>query len=283
MLEQPPAPRDEGDLTVTALYTSQAWVWAGFDGADLLDWRPSRGVFRAANLVLWLARLLRPDAPSLPHGLAQRHAMIDHLLRASGARQVLEIAAGLSQRGASFSRDPDFRYVELDLPKVVARKRALLERTAAGREVLDRPSWTLEAGDARTVDLAALVAEGPVFVIAEGLFVYLDAQAQRALWRRIAKLLAGRPGSAFVFDLVPSCERPKPGRVGRALGHMLRVFTRGRGFETDARTRDDLRDDLVASGFEKVELFEPENLRKTGEIPHLDHATSVLVFRCSAE
>jgi len=278
-----PQPRDDGDLTVTALYTSQAWVWAGFDAAELFDWRPSRAVFRATNAAIGLARLLRPDAPSLRHGLAQRHAMIDHLARASGVPQILELACGLGRRGASFSRDRDLRYVEVDLPGVVARKRWLLERTAAGREVLERPNWDLLPGDARTMDLSAILQDGPVFVIVEGLLMYLDAEAQRTLWRRVATLLAERPGSAFAFDLVPAVERIRPGWVGRALGWLMRRFTRGRGFEIDARTRDNLRDDLLAAGFSEVAILEPADLCETGQIPYLDRETSVLLFRCTTE
>src|SRR5688572_17265548 len=95
-----------GDLSVTALYTAQTWAWAGLDQADLFSTRRSRGVFDATNLVLGVARALRPDAPSLRHGLAQRHILIDRLLAESGATQVLELAAGLSRRGAAVSAEP---------------------------------------------------------------------------------------------------------------------------------------------------------------------------------
>ena len=54
----PPLPR--GDLTVTALYTSETWVWGGFDQAELLATPEARSVFRVTNTFLALGRLLHP-------------------------------------------------------------------------------------------------------------------------------------------------------------------------------------------------------------------------------
>ena len=90
----------------------------------------------ATNLALGVARLFRRDLPSLRHGLVQRHVMIDRLVAEARCPQVLELAAGLSRRGAAMSDDPQLRYVEVDLPAVIAHKRKLLARTA--RVVLGR-------------------------------------------------------------------------------------------------------------------------------------------------
>jgi O-methyltransferase involved in polyketide biosynthesis len=271
--------KDAGDLSVTALYTAHTWHWAKLDAADLFASRRSRDVFNATNLVLGAARAVR-RLPSLRHGLVQRHVMIDRLLGESGCTQVLELAAGLSRRGATFSADPGLRYVELDLPAMVAEKRRLLERTDRGRAVLARPNYVLVAADALDpdLDLAAHLAPGPVLVIAEGLFMYLDAAAQRALWSRLAALIAARPGSALAFDLVPAVEQPPPGRVGRALEGLLKRFTRGRTFAVDARTRADLLADLRAAGFPAPRTLEPAAAPAAWSIPHLDRPTQILLW-----
>jgi len=273
--------RADGDLTVTALYTAQAAVWGGFDGAALFDTPQARGVFRATNLVLWLVGLFRRDVISLRHTVVQRHAMIDHLVRSSGAREVVELAAGLSRRGASFSADPALRYVEVDLPGVIARKERLLERTEAGRAVAKRPNLVRVGADVRDVDLGALATtSGPVCVVAEGLLMYFDAESQHALWRRVADLLASRPGSVFLFDLVPAVEEPAPGLAGRVLGWLMRAFTRGRGFARDERTREDVRGELLGCGFAAVEVLEPADLAADTQIPALECRTRVVLYHC---
>src|SRR5215472_2264861 len=98
--------KKDGDLSVTALYTSQAWSWGGLSHAHLFANADAKRVFDATNAALAVSRIFRRDFAPLAQMLLHRHAMIDHLLRESGARQVLELAAGLSRRGAAFTEDP---------------------------------------------------------------------------------------------------------------------------------------------------------------------------------
>jgi O-methyltransferase involved in polyketide biosynthesis len=271
---------EAGDLSVTALYTNGAWTWAGLPGADLLASREANATFDATNLVLAIGGAI-VSAPSLRCSLVQRHVMIDHLLAQAGARHVLELAAGLSRRGVAVSADPDVTYTEVDRAPVIDRKRRLLERTPAGRAALARPNLRLVAADLADAPLAELVtapAGAPLFVIAEGLLMYLDAAAQRALCARVRGLFDGRPGT-FVFDLVPVGERPRAGRIGRVLGWALGRATGGAGFADDARTRDDIAADLRGLGF-AVELVEPRDVAGAWNLPHAGVRTQQLVYVC---
>lgn len=269
-----PAKR-EGDLSVTALYTSQAWVWGGFDGAELLATKEAKIVFDFTNLVLGLLRLLRWRQPLLRHSLVQRHAMIDHLLEASAATQVVELAAGLSQRGVSVSRRTEIEYIELDLPHMIAKKRELLARTDAGKAVLERPNFHFRSVDLRDAALDLDIdATRPLCVIAEGVFMYFPADEQRRLWRMIAAAMQRTPAATFLFDL-----NPRRSLQGGPLNWLMKGFTQGKTFEADARTHEDIVHDLTACGFPSVELFEPAIC--TGwDLPHASKRTEVLVFRC---
>jgi O-methyltransferase involved in polyketide biosynthesis len=253
-----------GDLSVTALYTSQVWVWGGLRGAELLATVDAKRVFDVTNAVLGLARLARPDLSPLRYALLHRHAMIDHLLgERSGS--VLELAAGLSRRGAA---NCDARpYTEVDLPPVVAKKRELLERTPEGRAVLAK--LTLLAGDVTTLGLpAADVA------IAEGLLMYLDGAARRALFARIT-------APYLIFDLVPQAEEPRPGRVGKLLEAGMKRFTGGRSFERDAHTRDQISDELHAAGFTDVHAYTASEVADAWHLPHPERKTTMVVFSAS--
>lgn len=207
--------------------------------------------------------------------------MIDQVVRESGATQVLEIASGLSPRGATFSADPALRYVEVDLPGMVARKRELLSRTEEGKRVLARPNWSLQAADARTDDLAARLEPGrPACVVGEGLFMYLDAAEQRALWSRIAAALRHAGSGTFVFDLTPGPEQPRPGFLGRALRWLMERFTQGKSFEVDGRVRGDYLRELREAGFDAVESLEPGPLAAAWQLPFPGERTQVVLFRC---
>jgi O-methyltransferase involved in polyketide biosynthesis len=272
-----------GDLSVTALYTSAAWSWGGLPNAELLEHPRARGVFRAVNGTLAMTRPFVGGGAPLRVSLLHRHVLIDALLRASKARAVVELAAGLSRRGVSFSEDPALTYVEVDRDSVIATKRDLLSRTEAGRTALGRANLVLRAADVTETPFDELAPEGaPLFVIAEGLLMYLEAHAQRALAAAIAARLS-RGGGTFVFDFVPPCEQPAPGTVGRGLEWLMKRFTKGQAFAKDVRTRGDVIADLRAAGFDRVEAIEPRSVARDYGLPYPDAATQQLVFVAHVE
>jgi O-methyltransferase involved in polyketide biosynthesis len=271
-----------GDLSVTALYTSQVWVWSGLSHAHLFASADAKRVFDTTNAALAAARIVNRKLAPLHHSLLHRHTMIDHLLRASGYRHVIELAAGLSRRGAAATSDARVRYTELDLPPVIERKRDLLQRTDEGRAVLARPGLRLIEGDVETVALEPFVRPGePVFVIAEGLMMYLAADARRRLFAKVSQLAAITGELRFVFDLTPTCEEPEPGVVGRVLEAAMKRSTVGRGFERDALTRDDIMTALRGAGFDDIEAVASSDLAHVWNLPEPDRRTHVVLFVAS--
>jgi hypothetical protein len=86
----------------------------------------------------------------------------------------------------------------------------------------------------------------------------------------------------FVFDLVPANEEPAPGAVGRVLEAGMKRFTGGRGFERDARTRDDVLAELRAAGFTDVRAIAAADVAHDWQLPHAERATTMVVFIASA-
>jgi O-methyltransferase involved in polyketide biosynthesis len=257
-----------GDLSITALYTSAVWARARLPCADLCATRDARRVQLVTDAALALAR-----RPPLRDPLLQRHAMIDHVLREARPRRVVELAAGLSPRGAAVSADGGVRYIEMDLPGMAAHKRTLLARTAAGRAVLARGNYELVAGDVAARD------ELPAcdLAIAEGLLMYLDAPARAQLFAKVA-----RAAAQLVFDLTPAAEEPPPGAGGRVLAAAMARFTGGRGFERDARTRAQILAELRAAGFADVAAIAAADVARAWQLPHAERATPTVVFTARA-
>src|SRR6476620_11091203 len=81
-----------------------------------------------------------------------RYKSITQLIRSSGASQVLELASGYSFRGLDLTRDGSLRYVETDLPEVVATKRHLLEEIRRRHDIAPSPSHVVTAADALDVE-----------------------------------------------------------------------------------------------------------------------------------
>jgi O-methyltransferase involved in polyketide biosynthesis len=258
----------KNDLSITALYTSQVWAWGKLSHAELLATDEGKRVFDVTNAALALAR-----KPPLRYALLHRHAMIDYLLHEAKVGQVVELAAGLSRRGVAHAAQ--VRYIEVDLPAVIERKRELLARSAEGREALGR--LELVAADVETIALDSLVAERPVMVIAEGLLMYLTGEQRRRLFERVSTLGDVR----LVFDLVPADEEPAPGFAGRMLEAAMKRFTGGRTFERDARTREQILGELRAAGFTEVAAHAPVEVARAWQLPEPDRATTMVVFSAS--
>ena len=269
------------DLSITALYTSATWSWGRLSQADLYQTREARIVFAVTNFVLLITRLFMWSLRSLKHSLLHRHTMIDHVLEDDSPPQVLELASGLSRRGAHFTEDASLQYTEIDLPAVIDTKKMLLDRTSAGQEVAQRENFKLVSGDVSSLELAPLRdPTQPLFIIAEGLCMYLKPHEQRALWKRLADLLTQGKGGTFVFDLVPWVEQPKPGPIGRALEWLMKRFTGGKAFERDLRTRDDIVADLESAGFTQVHPLEPADISEAWNLPFPRHRTQQVLYVC---
>ncbi len=268
-----------GDLSVTALYTSQVWAWGGLSHAHLFASPDSKRVFDATNAALAAARLFDHRLAPLRYSLLHRHTMIDHLLCESGHRHVIELAAGFSRRGAATTSDAHVQYTELDLPHVIERKRELLQRTDEGRAVLARPGLHLVEGDVETVALEPFARRGePVFVIAEGLMMYLAADARHRMFAKVRQLAAITGELRFVFDLTPTSEEHESGIAGRVLEAAIRRSSGGRGFEHDARSRSDVVTALREAGFDDVDAVASSSIAREWNLPDPDRRTQVVLF-----
>jgi len=278
----PPVP--QGSLSVTALYTAGAWAWSRRPGASLYASTATQRVFGTVNGVLAIAGWFVRGAPSLRHGLVQRHVMLDALVhrgRSHGADTVLELAAGLSPRGAAFTADPELSWIEVDLPAVVAYKTALLQRTTEGEQVLARPHLRRVGADLRDTDLLDIhTPTGPAVVLAEGLLMYLDDEARRDLFARVAQWLAPHGGS-FAFDLVPPQDKAPPGWIARWLGAWMRRFTGGDGLSETPASREDVLAELTEAGFCEVWTLTPDEAPGAWGVPHLHMATEQRLFVAS--
>jgi O-methyltransferase involved in polyketide biosynthesis len=264
------------NIPPSALYTAATWRWAKLPGADLVTPTNARPVFRVVNAYLTLYGLLNPGWHSLKHTLLHRHAGIEHLLRESNCSQVIEIAAGFSPRGSAISADHSIRYFEVDLPAVIAAKRALLRTTPAGQVVLRRENLTLLEGDVAAMDWKRFTA-CPSFIITEGLMMYFDRAAQMLIWREIAEFVRTNRGE-YVFDYLPAPDEPKRSFTGRLLSRMR--GSQRRAFPCDGRNRHEIADDLRAAGFKKIAVHTSAVFAGAWRLPHAKAHTRVILYCC---
>jgi O-methyltransferase involved in polyketide biosynthesis len=138
----------------------------------------------------------------------------------------------------------------------------------------------LVEGDVETASLEPFVRRRePVFVIAEGLMMYLAADARRGLFAKVRQLAATTGEVRFVFDLTPTDEEAAPpGIVERVLETAIKRSTGGRTFERDARTRKDIVTALREAGFDDIEALASSDIARAWNLPGPDRRTQVVLF-----
>ncbi|AXI01745.1 class I SAM-dependent methyltransferase [Aquirhabdus parva] len=272
---------NKDNVAVSALYTAGTWQWAGLPGSDAVTPADSERVFSFVNRYMVFYTFLNPKTFSLRHQLLHRHTAIDYLREQSGCTRTVEVACGFSPRGASVSADPAQEYIEIDLPDMITFKERQLQKSAEGRQVLARDNFKLRPDNILTLDFVANFADRRTAVITEGLMMYFTREQQLPIWQSIARLVNTTDG-VYLFDYIPLSEEPARSWLGAIL-HFFRVKLFGKGdFAYDQRNREDVAQDLRASGFGQVESFITGEVASLWNLPQANVPSRTIIYRCSA-
>ncbi len=242
------SPTEDEKIAPTAHYTAYVWHHVGMPHGRLFATALGRTLF-------WSFRFAGEGVfprffsgvPTMAQYLELRHRWIESALEEERPDVVVEIGAGLSRRGVTWAADRRTRYVEVDLPAMVALKRRLL-RERASLELRARLAGRLTQvsadvlADGFEAELTALLAraERPL-VVAEGVLGYFAPSNRARLVRAVAGALDGR--GAFVCELRTRAESAELAAATSALKAGIRLVTKGRG------TREDFADEAAVRRF----------------------------------
>jgi O-methyltransferase involved in polyketide biosynthesis len=169
-------------------------VWA-VDVMDRLEFdrRHLRGTSGDRYMVLLRARRI--------------DAWVREWIAANPGGTVLQLACGLDARALRVGAPERGRWIDTDLPDVVALRRRVLP---------EPPRYRLLAGSATESDwLEEVPTDAPVLVVAEGLVEYLRPEETHALLGRLLVCFPG--GGEMVFDVVS----PHVGRLAGVFGWQM--------------------------------------------------------------
>lgn len=264
----------DGKIAPTAHYT--AWVWRrlGLPHAELFATAEGAALFYGARAAgEWIAAVA-PGLPSMPQYLAQRHLAIEHALRQVDPDRIIELGAGLSRRGVTWAHDRGVPYVEIDLPHMIAAKRARIPARLGAR--LSHVSHDVLADDfgARLTELLA-DARRPA-IVAEGLLGYFTRE-ERVKVARAARQAMERTGGTFVCDLRAAEGGPVIRVAANVLKAGIKLVTRGRGAREDFRDELDVRACFAEAGFAEAS---PVDLREVPGAPLVRSPATVWRARC---
>jgi O-methyltransferase involved in polyketide biosynthesis len=215
-------------ISPTAHYTGYVWARNGLSHPEF-ETVEGRIMFESLQPMMAVGGLL--GTGRLEAYLLARHRAIDALLERAidprGARQVIEVAAGLSPRGWRFTRryGRELTYVETDLPGMAGRKRRALERIGSDpHRHWVRELDILQEGGLATVARDLDPRQG-LAIVTEGLLPYLPTDAVKAIWRRFATTLSDFAAGVYISDIGLGSDQDARVRAFRVL---LSMFVRGR-------------------------------------------------------
>jgi O-methyltransferase involved in polyketide biosynthesis len=254
-------------ISPTAHYTSEVWRRNRLSHPALgtITGRALYAMLRPLSLVS--ARLM--EGLTLERYLVDRHLAMDRLLEEAieikGARQIVEVASGLSPRGFRFARRYQhlgLRYLEGDLPEMASLKRHALARISGrspSHEVRDLDLLAIDAPSS----LEHLVGttfdrDAPLVVVIEGLLSYFDTATAGALWPRLAGILDRFP---FGLLLANTELADEAGRIPliRGFAVALSKFTAA-PVRFHFHDEPEAMDTLTRAGFSRVALHRPCDL-----------------------
>lgn len=156
--------------------------------------------------------------------LEARYKSIVKAIEREGIKQVLEIASGLSLRGAVMTKDPSMVYVETDLPDMHAEKLRVMSELGLDETVLHRPNLHFQPANA--LDFEALESATRHFrstdriaIVHEGLLQYLSMSEKERVAANVKRLLEQFDGVWITPDLdtKSSMERHKNDALAKAI------------------------------------------------------------------
>lgn len=216
-------------ISPTAHYTGTTWLRHGLGDARLdgaLDtWR-----YDLAQPLMRLGRRLNRGVGA-DEALLQRHRILDHLLATEIAAgrigQVVEVPCGLSARGLRFcDRFSDLRYIEADLPHMVARKRSM--GIGSARHEVVAVDLLQQGGPGSLPGLLdSLDASIGTAVVMEGMLYYFDEQSVLGIWNRTAAGLSRFPVGLYLADTILG-SMVRDHRLARWFLGAIAVVARGR-------------------------------------------------------
>lgn len=270
-------------IALTAYATASVWAHYGFEYADWFDSRRGRALFWPLHTACRTLRRVAPGPGAFTETLYWRHRWFSAWAMAQAPALAIEIGAGLSTRGIAYARrNPDCRWVDYDLPGMVAARRARL----AGREL--PPNYSLEAGDLLAsnlgASLAAPVAEstagsatGATIALTEGVIVYLDKTEKQRAFHAVATLLGRLGGGRYLLEVYPRDRLAGLGPTTRAMrGALHRISGRGLGAQLFADA-DEALALLQACGFARARVLADVDLEDAAQAPPECYRPFVLI------
>ena len=147
-----------------------------------------------------------------------RYKSVVSAIKREGITQVLELASGLSLRGLAMTEDPEYTYVETDLPGITEEKRQILSIIKSNLALRERQNLFFHAVN--------ILEETQISsAIHEGLFQYLSMSEKETAARNIHSVLSRFGGVWITPDFETKAELERRSHQSSQLQKIAQAVT----------------------------------------------------------
>jgi O-methyltransferase involved in polyketide biosynthesis len=188
-----------------------------------------------------------------------RYKLVTSIIEQLGIKQILEIASGLSARGLVFTRNPDVKYLETDLPGIIKEKETIVKSILSDEGDVPRPNLIFQIANAfnpqELQNALACFSADKIAIVSEGLLTYLSHEELERLSASLHEILSKRDG-LWITDIptnafTKSLSQQGIWDTGKGSGDMEKQLNRPIKFLFE--TSQDVEDFFESHGFTVVE------------------------------
>ncbi|GIW22473.1 MAG: hypothetical protein KatS3mg068_1480 [Candidatus Sericytochromatia bacterium] len=180
-------------ISPTAHITCHAWDYLGISNSQYFIDKKVKFIL---NLLRFIAFpiFLKKENDYIYNMLEPRHRLIDYLIFSKFPYfQIIEFACGLSPRGMTFSENPEYLYIESDLPDMLNRKKSIVNNIYLKKGIKKGNHKFVEFNllEKRNKEkiLNIIDRNKPTIIITEGLTPYFDKEHLKIIFSNILEIL----------------------------------------------------------------------------------------------
>lgn len=255
---------DSVRISPTAHVTAPGWDMLGLSNAEyFVD--PTFKFFFNILRTFGLPYLISKKNDYVYFMLEPRHRAIDYfMITKFQYKQIVEFACGLSPRGMTFADNPEFTYIESDLPDMLELKKAKVESVYKLKKK-KRLNHKFVSADVFKDNLSQKI--GPLLnkndktvVITEGLTIYYDMEDLKKIFTNISKLLKENGGGVFITDIYHEEDMKRNFLNNSVMSFFVKLLKIK--FYTDIDNSEEGESFFRECGFDYVESLNPLHFSK---------------------
>lgn len=261
---------ESGRISPTANITAHAWDMLGISNAKYFV-NPSFKLFFNLIRSIGLPYLINKKNDYVYFMLEPRHRAIDYfMLTKFSYKQIIELACGFSPRGVTFAENPEFTYIESDLPDVLNAKKSKVEELYKNKNLKKNNHKFIESDvfndNLKDKFLPLLNKNEKSVVITEGLTIYYDMEHLKTIFTNICNLLKASGGGVYITDIYHEEDLKRNFFNNKVMSYAIKLLRTE--FRSDIDNSEEGESFLRECGFDYVESLNPLHFSKQLGLKH---------------